>query len=128
MGGNVKKLLGLSLIFVLCVGAGITNSKSGRTPVGRVFTSSTPYLPVPTVTGFGTGPTVSLSTGSSDYAGTVGVTAGTTPTNVGTVTITFSSSYVGSGGVGQACFAILSDQTGAWNGRATVRVNGVSAT
>lgn len=67
-------------------------------------------------TGFGTSPTLTLDTGSTDFAGIVTVTAGTTPGSSGTLTVTFNTT---NGTNTPAVIANLMNGTGTWNARAT---------
>jgi len=81
------------------------------------ITGANASAPTITGTGFGTGPTYGLTTGSSDVAGTIVVTAGTTPGNSGSVTITFPTNY----GANQPTVLVMLGygSGGAWNARAT---------
>lgn len=85
--------------------------------VSRI-TSVATLAPSLAVTGAGTSPTLSLSTGSSDLAGRAQITAGTTPGASGTLTVTFSSSYGTNSPA--PCVAILADGDGVWNARASL--------
>ncbi len=67
------------------------------------------------VTGFGTGPTVTIGTGSSDAAGSVLITAGTAPGSSGTFTLTFSTATGAYGTNPPACIFGLLNGTGSWN-------------
>lgn len=92
--------------------------------VSRI-TSTAALAPTISVTGFGTGPSAPLSTGSSDLVGRVNVTAGTTPGTSGTITVTFSSAL---GANGSVCVATLANGDGTWNPRATVITGSMTTT
>jgi hypothetical protein len=92
---------------------------TGTLTVGRVVSPSA-FTPTASVTGFGTSPTVTVTTGSSDFSTRITVTAGATPATSGTLVVTFSAASV-YGPNGTNCVAMLANtSTGAWNARATV--------
>ncbi len=78
----------------------------------RQFVQGT--APTFAVTGFGTGPTVTVGTGSTDAAGSVLITAGTTPGSSGTFTLTFSTVAGAYGTNPPACVFGLQNGTGSW--------------
>jgi len=67
------------------------------------------------VTGFGTSPTITVQTGSTDAAGAAIITAGTTPGSSGTFTLTFTTVSGAYGTNKPVCTFTLIDGTGAWN-------------
>ena len=98
---------------------------SGVFPVFPLATGSTTQLggrqtvsgtaPTFAVTGFGTGPTVTVGAGSTDAAGSVLITAGTTPGSSGTFTLTFSTIAGAYGTNPPVCIFGLQNGTGSWN-------------
>jgi hypothetical protein len=76
--------------------------------------------PTASSTGTGASPTNTVDTGSSDLAGTITVTAGTTPSASGTITVTFSTGNGAYGTNAPSCVAMLGNGTGSWNARATL--------
>jgi hypothetical protein len=100
---------------------------TGRISTISTITESSPFLPTVTGTGFGTGPTIVAGNGSSDFAGLATITTGTTPAALGTLTVTFStaSAY---GQNNPACVAMLGDNAGLWNVRATIIGSTLSTT
>jgi hypothetical protein len=100
---------------------------------GRFFTSGAGFTStlVPTVAvaaGFGTTPSVALDAGSTDMAGIVTVTAGTTPGATGSVTVTFGT-VNGAYGTNTPSVVITPlDGTGAWDTGVTPKLTAVSTT
>jgi hypothetical protein len=80
-----------------------------------VATGTGTASPTFAVTGFGTGPTVTIEAGSTDAAGSVTITAGTTPTAIGTFTVTFSTVAGVYGTNPPVCTFTLVNGTGSWN-------------
>jgi hypothetical protein len=84
--------------------------------------------PTASSTGTGASPTNTVDTGSGDLAGTITVTAGTTPSASGTVTVTFSTGNGAYGTNAPSCVAMLGNGTGTWNARATLIAGAFSTT
>jgi hypothetical protein len=78
----------------------------------QVVTGTAPTF---AVTGFGTGPTVTVQTGSTDAAGAAVITAGTTPGATGTFTVTFTTLAGAYGTNPPVCTFTLVNGTGSWN-------------
>lgn len=101
--GNTVGYTGVLPIFPLSVGS-LTQLGGQQVTQG--------VKPTFAVTGFGTSPTVTVQTGSTDIAGAVTITAGTAPAALGTFTLTFSRAL----GVNPAvCTFTLLNGTGSWN-------------
>jgi hypothetical protein len=103
---------------------------AGRMHWGGAGVGSTANLK-PTVAvaaGFGTTPTIALDAGSTDNAGIVTVTAGTTPGATGSVTVTFGT-LNGAYGTNTPTVVITPlDGTGAWDTGITWKLTACSTT
>jgi hypothetical protein len=97
----------------------------------NVFTSwldGEPQTAVAVAAGFGTTPTIALDAGSTDNAGIVTVTAGTTPGATGSVTVTFGT-LNGAYGTNTPTVVITPlDGTGAWDTGVTWKLTACSTT
>ena len=88
---------------------------------GRQIVSG--VAPTFAVTGFGTSPTITIQTGSTDAAGAVTITAGTSPSASGTITLTFTTGSGAYGANPPFCTWTLQNGTGSWNALAQEPVN-----
>jgi hypothetical protein len=93
------------------------------TTLYRITTAAT-AAPTLSSTGFGASPTLGLGAGSSELSGRVNITPGAGASTSGTLTLTFGSAY---GANSTTAVAMLSNNTGTWNSRATL-INSNSAT
>lgn len=90
------------------------------------FLQSVSYLkvsglvPSATGSGFGTGPSFALAPGSTNNAGTINITAGTTPSTSGTVTVNFNTTQSTFGVNQPVCVWTLQNNTAAWSANAVV--------
>jgi hypothetical protein len=112
---------------LVCSATGVMSWSTGGLVVGRIAVVGT--APTVTGTGFGTGPTITVETGSTDTAIVVVITAGTTPGKTGTLTITFASTFgtnapVAVVGLGNG----TTGTPGIWDNTAYIRVASSSTT
>jgi hypothetical protein len=84
-------------------------------------TTSTGLAPTCVMTtGGGTGPACALVAGSTNEKGTIRMTPGTTPGNLGTTTLTFAGTFAGASNTTPSCTLTLANTgTGSWNTRGT---------
>ena len=82
-------------------------------------------IPTVTGTGLGSGGSIALQAGSTDMAGVITISAGNAAGTVGTVTLTFNSTYVTNFPV---IILTLVDGTGAWQASAVARISTQSLT
>jgi len=126
MGGNKYR----NCVSAVCTDVSLANWTTmgftgGITPIFPLATNATTQLgarqtvtgiaPTFAVTGFGTGPTITVQTGSTDAAGAVTITAGTTPGSSGTFTLTFTTGNGAYGTNPPVCIFGLVNGTGSWN-------------
>ena len=78
-------------------------------------------------TGTGTSPTNAIDTGSTNERGTFTITAGTTPSASGTITLSFAGTFALNGNA-PSCNLTLKNGTGSWNARASVIEGSTSTT
>lgn len=126
LGGNKYRNSNNAVITDLTAANFFTNGFNGGVfPVFPLAIAATTQLgmrqvvqgvaPTFAVTGFGTGPTVTVQTGSTDAAGAALITAGTTPAATGTFTVTFSTVSGAYGTNAPVCTFTLVNGTGSWN-------------
>lgn len=80
-------------------------------------------VPSATGTGFGTGPTFTMNTGSTNNAGLITITTGTTPSSSGTLSLNFNTTQSVFGVNPPACVWTLEDSSGAWAATAGIHIN-----
>ncbi len=106
---------------------GSTTKRWRNVYAGRMVTgAATPTTSVQA--GFGTGPSAAVDTGSSDLAGIITVTTGTTPGATGTIRVTFSTGN-GALGTNTPCVTITPlDGAAAWDTGVTWKLTACSTT
>jgi hypothetical protein len=115
--GDVVRAISPVLIFPH-VGATGTAGSSHIKTVGTI--------PTVTGTGLGTGGSIALDAGSTDMAGVITITAGTTAGAVGTVTLTFNSPYETNFPV--IILTLVDGTGGVWEASAVARISTQSLT
>lgn len=103
-------------------GNGIRNTYTGRIVTG----DATPT--VGTFSGYGSGATGSLETGSSDLAGVITVSTGTGAAAAGSLVLTFSTGNGAYGTNAPVCTAMLQDGGQSWPNTSQLRIGTISTT
>lgn len=86
---------------------------------GNFFSGEMDGPTVPTLTGMGDGASAAVATGSTNESGIIVVTAGTSPSSSGQITLRFAGVFELNGNTPLGNFLLSNAGTGSWNPRAT---------